>query len=68
MRDPKRIISLCLKIAALWQEKCPDLRFMQLMGNFRAWLTETEPSCIYYYMEDDTLLSKFTEYMNSILE
>ena len=32
MRDPKRIRKFCNELADLWESKCPDLRFGQIMA------------------------------------
>lgn len=32
MRDPKRIRKFCNELADLWEVKCPDLRFGQIMA------------------------------------
>lgn len=61
MRDPNRTFLVCDTIAAFWQTKCPDLRFMQLMSNFTLWLG-VDP----FYMEDDEFVWKFLEYMKTI--
>lgn len=61
MRDPNRIYPLCLKIAELWEQTCPDLRFMQLMSNFAVWYG-AHP----FYMEDDVFMEKFREFVNGI--
>lgn len=61
MRDPDRTFPVCDMIAAFWQTKCPDLRFMQLMSNFTLWLG-VDP----FYMEDDEFVRKFLEYMKTI--
>ena len=36
MRDPKRIRKFCNELADLWESKCPDLRFGQIMAMFQA--------------------------------
>lgn len=61
MRDPNRIWNITNHIANQWHYVCPDLRFMQLMSNFIAWLGH-DP----FYMEDDEFLQKFYEYMDSM--
>lgn len=58
MRDEGRIFPLCMRIAHLWLDRCPDIRFMQLMSNFAVWYG-ADP----FYMEDDEFLKKFKEYM-----
>lgn len=32
MKDPKRIRKFCNELADLWESKCPDLRFGQIMA------------------------------------
>lgn len=61
MRDSNRIWNITNEIAEEWHDKCSDLRFMQLMSNFIAWLGH-DP----FYMEDDEFLQKFYEYMDSM--
>ena len=47
MRDIERIDYVCNEIAKYWK-KCPDIRFMQLINNFMAWLKSDG-----FYLEDD---------------
>lgn len=61
MRNPGRIFGIISTIRDEWYFKCPDLRFMQLMSNFVAWLGH-DP----FYMEDDEFLQKFHEYMETL--
>lgn len=61
MRDPNRIWNITNYIADEWHDICPDLRFMQLMSNFIAWLGR-DP----FYMEDDEFLQKFYEFMETL--
>jgi hypothetical protein len=58
MRDEGRIIPLVIQVGRLWQNRCPDWRFMQLMSNFALWYG-ADP----FYMEDDEFLKKFREFL-----
>lgn len=59
MRDEGRIFPLCMRIAHLWLDNCPDWRFMQLMSNFALWYG-ADP----FYMEDDQFVEKFKEFID----
>lgn len=59
MRDEGRIFPLCMRIAHLWLDHCPDWRFMQLMSNFALWYG-ADP----FYMEDDQFVEKFKEFID----
>lgn len=61
MRDPQRCPVVANRIATLWQEKCPDWRFGQLMYNFLAWLGR-DP----FYMEDDEFMAEFRKFIDTI--
>lgn len=61
MRDISRIYKICNEIAPLWQEKCPDWRFMQLLNNFMAWLGSDG-----FYLEDDKFIEYFKKFMEEI--
>lgn len=61
MRCEGRIFPLCMQIAHLWLDNCPDWRFMQLMSNFAVWYG-ADP----FYMEDDQFIEKFKEFINEI--
>lgn len=52
MRDPYRFL---FTIYEIWQSKCPDIRFGQMIEIMRARYGDT------FYMEDDEFLEKFKE-------
>ena len=58
MKESNRIVVVCDTIYELWQHRCPELRFMQLIENFRSWLG-FDP----FYMEDGKFIEKFREYV-----
>lgn len=62
MRDPKRIKSFLEKIGDMWEERCPDWRFGQMMETFR--IRYGDP----YYFEDDDFLEKMEEFFEQIQE
>lgn len=62
MRNTSRIFPLCNEVAWIWQSKCPDLRFMQLLSNFTSWLGR-DP----FYMEDDEFLNEFKDFANTTM-
>lgn len=55
MRDPHRIYNFLCAIYEIWQSKCPDMRFGQMMEIMREKYGDT------FYMEDDEFLEKFKE-------
>ena len=61
MRDTHRISPLCIEIAIQWMNTCPDMRFLQLIDNFQAWIGSDG-----YYMEDDIFLEKFKKFMRTL--
>lgn len=61
MRNPNRIYPLCIEIAVLWANKCPDWRFGQLICNFQAW---KKSDC--FYLEDDNFLKELKTYLETI--
>ena len=63
MRDPERIKPLLDEIGELWKQKCPDLRFMQLIENFQSY---TLRDC--FYMEDDEFIQIFRDFMKRFWE
>lgn len=60
MRDPKRLDRFYITMGGLHKTYCPDLRFGQLMYNFIK--TYGDP----FYWEEDELLEKFKEYVESM--
>lgn len=55
MRDPHRIYNFLFAIYEIWQSKCSDMRFGQMMEIMREKYGDT------FYMEDDEFLEKFKE-------
>lgn len=45
----------------LWEQKAPELRFMQLICNFQAWWGNNG-----FYIPDEKLTEKLKEYLDSI--
>lgn len=56
MRDIARIRSFCEELAAQW-EKCPDMRFGQLIAN--------SLSADAFYIEDDDALEKIRAFVSN---
>ena len=57
MRDPKRIKKFCDELAELWESKCPDWRFGQLMVNVLG-SASRDP----FFMEEEEAMKMFKEY------
>lgn len=66
MRDPKRLDGFYYKMKQIHQEKLPDLRFGQLMGNFFLWLEQKQVD--YFYVKDAQMLRYFEEYVDSLFK
>lgn len=64
MRDPKRLDGFYDKMKEIHQEKLPDWRFSQLMGNFLGWVVQQKGD--YFYIEDAQMLKYFEEYVDSL--
>ena len=56
MRDPKRIREFCNQLADIWESKCPDWRFGQLICN----VIDRDP----FYIEDDKMMEHFKKYFH----
>ena len=54
MRDPARIKPLMAKLANMWQQYVPDLRFGQLMSNFLVFVVSETHQDI-FFIEDDKM-------------
>lgn len=54
MRDPARIKPLMAKLANMWQQYVPDLRFGQLMSNFLVFVVSETHRDI-FFIEDDQM-------------
>ena len=65
MRDPARIMPMCVEMAVKWQDKCPDWRFLQLMNNFLGWLN-LRGYMDGFYLEDEKMMELFNQYMEGI--
>lgn len=57
MRNPKRIQPFLEEIGKIWEEKCPDWRFGQLLFNV---LGGRDP----FYYEEDKFLAMVKNYFN----
>lgn len=55
MRDPNRIRKFCEELASIWEIKCPDWRFGQLIVNI---FGDRDP----FYMEDDAAMQKIRNF------
>ena len=53
MRDPKRIRKFCNELADIWESKCPDWRFGQLLVN----VIDRDP----WFLEEDDMLRLFKQ-------
>jgi len=60
MRDINRIDSFCDELAIYWK-MMPDIRFMQLICNFQAWLKSDG-----FYLEDEDVMRKFRLYIKEV--
>lgn len=63
MRDPKRLDDFYDRMKKIHQEKLPDWRFGQLILNF---LSEVSTEIGMFYMEDERLIKKLEEYVDSV--
>lgn len=54
MRDPKRIRKFCNELADIWEAKCPDWRFGQLLEN----VIDRDP----WFLEEEDMLNLFKRY------
>ena len=63
MRDPARIKEFCDKLAEVWETKCPDWRFTQLVENV---LRGTDAkNKIPFYIEDEDMMNYIMSFFNS---
>ena len=60
MRDPKRIPKLLAVLQEYW-EKCPDLRFGQLIENLKSFSGKLD----LFYVEDDEFEKILKNYFNT---
>lgn len=56
MRDPKRIRRFCNELADIWESKCPDWRFGQLLVN----VIDRDP----WFLEEDDMMRLFRVYFH----
>ena len=61
MRNPARIYKICVEIAQLWAEKCPDWRFCQLMDNFFSY---KRSDC--FYVEDEDFIAELKKFLETL--
>lgn len=52
MRDPKRIRKFCNELAELWETKCPDWRFGQVVAYVASKYGDP------FYTEDEDLINQ----------
>lgn len=53
MRDPKRIRKFCNELADIWEVKCPDWRFGQLLVN----VIDRDP----FFLEEEEMIHLFRQ-------
>lgn len=58
MRDPKRIRKFCNELAALWETKCPDWRFGQVVAFYQSKIGDP------FYTEDEEVM----EWLNKLFK
>ncbi len=59
MRDKARIHVFCDKLADIWENKCPDWRFGQMMMNvLGAIAKERDP----FFLEEDEMMKRIEDY------
>lgn len=56
--EPSRF---CVEFAVLWQRFAPELRFMQFISNFQAWMGSDG-----FYLENGETLEKLEEYCHTL--
>ena len=61
MRDINRIYTFCMRLAKIWSEKAPDLRFMQLISNLQSAIGNDG-----FYIEDDHILEILDAYLEGV--
>ena len=61
MRDINRIYPFCMRLAQIWSEKTPDLRFMQLISNLQSAIGNDG-----FYIEDDQILEILDAYLEGV--
>lgn len=58
MRDINRINKFCNELAIIWETKCPDWRFGQLIENVFGNIESI------FYIEEDEAIQKIKDYFN----
>ena len=61
MRDINRIYPFCERLAKIWSEQAPDLRFMQLISNLHSAIGNYG-----FYIEDDHILEILDAYLEAV--
>ena len=62
MRDPARIRKFCNQLATLWESRCPDWRFGQLIMN--TFCLPGNPEV--FYMEDSEIMSAIEKFFKEV--
>ena len=62
MRDVSRIKKFCDELAEIWEKKCPDWRFSQLVLNVME--SDEMDDAIPFYVEDDKMMEYIKSYFN----
>lgn len=62
MRDVNRIRKFCNELADIWESKCPDWRFSQLVLNVME--SDEMDNTIPFYVEDDEMMKFIKSYFN----
>ena len=60
MRDIKRIRKFCNELADIWESKCPDWRFSQLVLNVMN--SDEMDKTIPFYVEDEEMMEFIRSY------
>ena len=62
MRDIKRIKKFCNDLASIWESKCPDWRFGQLMSNVLGQMQAEGRDC--FFPEEKEMIDYFTKFFD----
>lgn len=62
MRDFKRIRKFCNELANIWESKCPDWRFSQLVLNVME--SDAMEKTMPFYVEDDEMMQFIKSFFN----
>ena len=63
MRDKKRIKKFCDELATIWENKCPDYRFGQMICNIFGDMVASERRDP-FFPEEDEMISYIKNYFN----